>query len=378
MRGMANLIEFDEQRGLLTCAAGVTLNDILCVFVPMGWFIPVSPGTKFVTVGGAIASDVHGKNHHVDGTFTRHVERIKILLGNGEVVVTSPTERSELFHATCGGMGLTGVILAATVRLQPIRSSEIVETTVKAKNIEALLELFSVKKDCKYSVAWIDCVARGGSLGRSLLMVGEHAEDGHLQMGEGAMLRVPCDFPTGLLNRGTARVFNSMIYWKSGLRRRTRRVPLDRFFYPLDRIADWNRIYGRAGFLQYQCVVPSSSEAAGLRDILGRIAASGLGSFLAVLKVFGKANENYLSFPIEGYTLAVDFKAEPAALRLLDELDHVVLSYGGRLYLTKDARMSKATFRAGYPRWQAFEEVRAKWHAAGKFASVQSKRLGLA
>lgn len=368
---------FDAASGLLTCAAGVSFDDILRTFVPRGWFLPVTPGTRFVTVGGAIASDVHGKNHHVDGTISAHVRRIELLLGNGERVTASPTENTDLFHATCGGMGLTGVILSATVQLKPIRGSDIIETTIKVPSLDAVLEAFDAHAASTYSVAWIDCLARGASLGRSLLMLGEHATDGPLTAQLPNALPVPIDMPTCLLNRVTVQAFNALYYGRVCRAQSTRRLSFEPFFYPLDALSGWNRLYGKAGFVQYQFVLPKDTGVVGLREVLALIAQSGRGSFLAVLKVFGAANANHLSFPTSGYTLALDFKVEPAVFELLDALDCVVLHHGGRIYLTKDARMTETTFKASYPRWPEFEQVRALWHAHGKFASDQSRRLGL-
>lgn len=368
---------FDAAIGLLTCAAGVSLDAILRTFVPRGWFLPVTPGTRFVTVGGAIASDVHGKNHHVNGTFCAHVRRIEILLGNGERVIASPAENADLFHATCGGMGLTGIILSASVQLKPIRASDIIETTIKAPNLNAVLEAFDVHTASTYSVAWIDCLARGASLGRSLLMLGEHAPDGPLTLRTKPPAPVPFDLPSGLLNRASVRAFNTLYYGRVRRVQSTRSLPFEPFFYPLDALSDWNRLYGKAGFVQYQFVLPKDAGVGALREVLELIAQSGRGSFLSVLKMFGAANANLLSFPTAGYTLALDFKAEPATFELLDVLDCVVLHYGGRMYLTKDARMTEATFKASYPCWPKFEQVRAHWHAHGHFASAQSRRLGL-
>lgn len=369
--------EFDEASGLLTCDAGVSLAEILAVFVPKGWFLPVTPGTRFVTVGGAIASDVHGKNHHVDGTFGQHVTEIKMVLGNGEEVVASPTQNPDLFYATCGGMGLTGIITGATIQLKPIKSSQILETTIKTPDLEDVLSAFEENQESTYSVAWIDCLAKGKALGRSLLMLGEHAEEGDLLVPEPQALSVPFDMPKTLLNHGTIQAFNSLYYNRVREQQHTRTVHYEPFFFPLDKIAHWNRLYGKPGFTQYQFVLPKEAGVSGMRKILERIAISGRGSFLAVLKAFGKANNNILSFPMEGYTLALDFKAEPAVFELLNELDKLVLDFGGRLYLTKDARMSERTFKASYLNWQEFETIRGRYHAIGKFASRQSQRLGL-
>lgn len=368
---------FDEASGLLTCDAGVSLAEILEVFVPKGWFLPVTPGTRFVTVGGAIASDVHGKNHHVNGTFGQHVTEIGMLLGNGDELAVSPTQNADLFYATCGGMGLTGIITSATIRLKPIKSSKISETTIKAPDLEAVLNAFEENEGATYSVAWIDCLAKGKSLGRSLLMLGEHADSGDLIVPEAKTLSISFDMPTTLLNQRTIQAFNTLYYNRIRQQKITRTIGYEPFFYPLDKIANWNRLYGKPGFTQYQFVLPKEAGLSGMRSILERIAASGRGSFLAVLKAFGEANQNLLSFPMEGYTLALDFKAEPAVFELLNEIDELVLNFGGRLYLTKDARMSEVTFKASYPNWQQFEEVRGRYHAFGKFASRQSQRLGL-
>lgn len=368
---------FDRVTGILGCDAGVSLQDILRLTVPLGWFLPVLPGTRFVSVGGAIASDVHGKNHHLDGTFGKHVLSLELLLGNGELVRASAVENADLFHATCGGMGLTGVILGATLQLRTIQSSDMVQTTIKARDLDAVLDAFEANAAAPYSVAWIDCLATGPALGRSLLMLGEHAITGPLEVQPARQHRVPFDLPGQLLNEMTARAFNAFYYRKAGNSRTQSRVPFEPFFHPLDALANWNRLYGAAGFVQYQVVLPKESGRPALRQLLGRIAASGQASFLAVLKAFGPANANLLSFPLEGYTLALDFKAQPEVFGLLARLDLLVLEHGGRIYLTKDARMTKDTFRAGYPRWQEFESTRARWHAHGRFASGQSRRLGL-
>jgi FAD/FMN-containing dehydrogenase len=370
--------DFDALTGVLACDAGVSLYEILNVFVPKGWFLPVTPGTRFVTVGGAIASDVHGKNHHIDGTFCEHVISFEIALGNGEIVTASPKQNMELFHATCGGMGLTGVILSARIRLKPIVSSEILETTIKAQNLDAVLDGFEEYGGSTYSVAWIDCLAKGSDLGRSLLMIGEHADDGALRLASKKPVTIPMDAPTQLLNPLSIKAFNTLYYQKVLQAKQCRRISFETYFYPLDQMLEWNRLYGKPGFLQYQFVIPKSEGRDGMRRILEEIVDSGQGSFLAVIKIFGKQNANYLSFPIEGYTLALDFKVSPNVIDLLSRLDKLVLQYGGRVYLTKDARMSEKTFKLGYPRWEEFEAVRSKYHALGKFASLQSRRLGLA
>ncbi|MDP3759051.1 MAG: FAD-binding oxidoreductase [Ramlibacter sp.] len=374
-RRFDHLLAFDPDAGVLQCEAGVTLDELLRVFVPRGWLPPVVPGTRYVTVGGAIASDIHGKNHHLDGSFGAHVREIEVLLGSGDRVQASASLNADLFRATCGGMGLTGVILSATLQLRRLTSSQIVETIIRAPNLDAVLEAFAAHSRSSYSVAWIDCVARGFGLGRSVLMLGEHAVEGSLEPAKSVGAQVPLDMPAWLLNRATARAFNALYFRRATDRRR--QVALDRFFFPLDALSHWNRLYGAPGFVQYQFVVPKAAGPAALREVLRQVSGSSCGAFLAVLKLFGAANDNFLSFPREGYTLALDLKAEAASFSLMDRLDAVVLQHGGRLYLTKDARMSEATFKASYPAWPQFEAIRDRWHAHGRFASGQSRRLGL-
>lgn len=371
------LQDFDAHTGLLRCEAGVTLDTLLKIFVPRGWFPLVTPGTRFITVGGAIASDVHGKNHHVDGCFSEAVESFTLLLGDGSQVTCSREEHADLFFATCGGMGLTGVILDARLRLRPICSAYVEQKTFKAGNLAEAIALFETHRQATYSVAWIDCLARGDALGRALVMVGEHAADGQLWLPEPQALSVPLDMPAFLLNRYSVQAFNGVYYSRVRQRVSQQRQTYRTFFYPLDGIEHWNRLYGRNGFVQYQLVIPREAGLEGMGAIMRRIAESGRGSFLAVLKLLGEANSNLLSFPLRGYTLALDFKMEPGLFALLEALDAMVADYGGRLYLAKDARMGEAFFKRGYPQWQAFQEIRARYAALGKFSSLQSRRLGL-
>jgi FAD/FMN-containing dehydrogenase len=383
MEYLDHFIDFDPASGALTCAAGVTLAEILEVFVPRGWFPTVTPGTKFVTVGGAIASDVHGKNHHLEGSFSDHVRELTVATVAEGVVHCSPTLRPELFHATCGGMGLTGIILQATLSLKPIASATIRQTTIKADNLHHALALLETHSQATYSVAWIDCLAQGRNLGRSLVMLGEHVEGGEhaekdsLSTGKGASLAVPVEMPGFLLNRHAIQVFNALYYARIRQPVSERIIHYEPFFYPLDGIQHWNRLYGRGGFVQYQFVLPRAAGNAGMTAILERIASSRRGSFLAVLKGFGEGNDNYLSFPTAGYTLALDFKMDPGLLPLLTELDAMVLDFGGRLYLAKDARMSREMFDKSYPGRDAFMAVRQHYGADKVLHSRQSRRLGL-
>lgn len=377
LTGLDHLLAFDDASGEITCEAGVSLSDVLAVVLPRGWFLPVTPGTRFVTVGGAIASDVHGKNHHRDGSFADHVRSFRLLVASGEVLEVSRTDHADLFHATCGGMGLTGVILDATFGLRPVRSRNIDETVVKTPSLDGALDTFEQHASATYSVGWIDLVATGPRMGRSLVMLGEHADDDDLGPATTGGLAVPVDTPARLLNRFTVTAFNALYYGRVRRPVLRHRVGYEPFFYPLDRVADWNRLYGRQGFLQYQFVVPEAAGRAVVTEAVRMIAASGLASPLAVLKVFGEGNGSMLGFPRPGYTLAVDLKAGPAALRLCDRLDEVVLAAGGRLYLTKDSRMTAATFAASYPRLEEFEQVRSRYGATGVFVSAQARRLGL-
>jgi len=369
-------ISFDKSEGILHCEAGVSLGEILKVFVPKGWFLAVTPGTKFVTVGGAIASDVHGKNHHVDGCFSDHVISFSLLQKN-EIITCSREENAELFHATCGGMGLTGFITEATFKLRPIKSAYINQKTIKAKNLAAALKLFDKYQDYTYSVAWIDCLSTGEDLGRSLIMLGEHANTGGLVSHQDGKLNMPCNMPSFVLNKYTIQAFNTVYYNKQRKEEVNNTVHYEPFFYPLDGINNWNRMYGKNGFTQYQFVIPKEAGKEGLTEILSAIADSKQGSFLAVLKVFGHGNENLLSFPIKGYTLALDFKLNDKLFDLLDRLDIIVRKYAGRLYLSKDVRMSEEMFKVSYPQWQEFQKLREQYGVDKLYHSLQSARIGL-
>ena len=372
------LLAFDEENGVLTCEAGASLNTLISVFLPRGWFLPVTPGTRFVTVGGAIASDVHGKNHHVDGSFADHVDLLTLMLADGSVVTASRAENPDLFHATCGGMGLTGIILSASIRMLRVQSALINEHIIKTPDLGATLAALDEHRSVTYSVAWIDLVATAPRLGRSLLILGEHATDGDLTAGPRDLVApLPVDLPQVMLNRQTVKVFNAAYYRQIRGNEAHRIVPIEPYFYPLDKVGEWNRAYGKRGFVQHQSVIPFAGGPEVLREMVGRIADSGLASPLAVLKTMGEANDSMLGFPAPGYTLAVDLQVTRQAFELCDRLDRLVTDVGGRLYLTKDSRMSPETFRAGYPRLSEFEAVRKKYGATGVFVSAQSQRLEL-
>ncbi|NOZ14254.1 MAG: FAD-binding oxidoreductase [Acidobacteria bacterium] len=376
------MLAFNEKTGLLRCESGVSLDEILRTFVPRGWFLPVTPGTRFVTIGGAIASDVHGKNHHVAGSFCDHISSLKIMTADGKIKSCSPRKNTALFRASCGGNGLTGVIVEAGIRLIPVESAWIRQTTVKAANLDELTAQFEMHKTATYSVAWIDCLAGGDAMGRGILFAGEHAakeevkEKFPLVLKPGPMIPVPVSLPAFTLNPLTVRLFNNSYFNLAARKPGPSLVNYRSFFYPLDKVANWNRIYGSRGFVQYQFVLPESAGITGLRNILGEIVAAGTGSFLAVLKQFGKGNGNFLSFPMAGWTLALDFPEKPSVFQLLDRLDSQVSEMGGRIYLTKDSRMSAETFRTGYrEKVNAFMKIKGETDPGNRFASLQSKRL---
>ena len=379
------LISFDSENGILEAQSGISFENILRFIVPKGWFLPVSPGTKFITLGGAIASDIHGKNHHSEGSFSSHVLEMDILQEDGIRRVCSSLNSPDLFWATCGGMGLTGIILSAKFRLKKIESSFIKKIEIRADNLDHIISLFEEYKGYTYSMAWIDCLKGGNSFGRSIMMVGEHALMEELnpqmtktpfQLPPSPKLSIPFYFPNIALNSLTIQAFN-FIYYHSHSKRKTEKiVSFDPFFYPLDSILNWNKMYGKRGFVQYQFVIPLKESRKGLYDILERIRKRKMGSFLAVLKLFGP-QDGILSFPMEGYTLALDFPMQKGLFPFLDELDKVVLSYGGRIYLTKDARMDPKIFWESYPNLKVFKNSIENYNPKSFFHSKQSERLSL-
>ncbi|MGC8594658.1 MAG: FAD-binding protein [Candidatus Kryptoniota bacterium] len=377
MTGFRRFLSFDDSSGILHCESGVLLSDIIDTFLPRGWFLPVTPGTKFITVGGAVASDIHGKNHHQDGCFSNFVNEIELIMPDGSIKICSRRENSELFYATCGGMGLTGVILTVKFRLVRVGSSKIKQVVYRAKNLQDTFDLFEVINSFRYSVAWVDCLSTGRKLGRSVIMAGDFINDGDFGSSKKITLPVPIDLPGFVLNKYALRLFNSVYYVKSGKSGSERVVDYDTFFYPLDFIKEWNRMYGKNGFVQYQFILPKEKSYNGLEEILTMIARRGKGSFLAVLKLYGKENQNYLSFPMEGYSLALDFKVEKGLFNFLSLLDEVVVRNGGRIYLTKDSRMRREVFESGYHKAETFRRLRKEFGMKEKFNSMQSRRLDI-
>jgi len=358
--GLDRFVAFDPQSGLLRCEAGVSLDAILRLMVPRGWFLPVTPGTRFVTVGGAVANDVHGKNHHMAGTIGRWVKAFELLRSDGSRRLCTPDENADWFGATIGGLGLTGLITWVDLQLIPINNPYIATESTRFGGLDGFFEEnHRAESGFDYTVAWVDCLASGRSLGRGLYMAGNHAprfdgDDKPVRLALKAA--VPVDFPGWVLGRWSVKLFNALYY-----RRQLRRVvrahqPFVPFFYPLDAVGQWNRIYGRRGFYQYQCVVPPEVSPEVMRRLLGEIAASGQASFLAVLKTFGTLpSPGWLSFPRPGATLALDFPNNgDATTRLFDRLDAIVDEAGGAIYPAKDARLSGERFRRQYPTWERF------------------------
>jgi decaprenylphospho-beta-D-ribofuranose 2-oxidase len=378
-----NILSFDFENGVIDVQSGVLLSDLLDFIVPKGWFLPVTPGTKFITIGGAIASNVHGKNHHVVGAFSQHVLSMKLLGADNQVSSIAENSHKELFDLTCGGMGLTGIVLSASIQLKKIETSYIRTKNIKARNLREIFDLFDKHKDYTYSVAWIDCYQKGPSLGRSILMVGEHASEAEIshKMLETKLVSspqpkfsLPFNFPSWALNKLSIKAFNFLFYHKQLRKESVGYSHYEPFFYPLDAILEWNKMYGVAGFVQYQFVLPLENSLVGMEAILKEISERGFGSFLAVLKLLGQS-DNDISFPISGYTLALDFPIKKGLFQFLDRLDELVVEYGGRIYLSKDARMTSKTLDAGYSDMERIKSEIKKYNPQSKFSSFLSKRL---
>ena len=378
-------LAFDEGSGVLVCEAGVSLAEIIRTFAPRGWFPMITPGTKFVTVGGCIANDIHGKGHHAQGCFSTCVDEMTVLLASGEVVPASRAENSDLFWGTFGGMGLLGIVLTARLRLRKIETTYFRQRAIRADSLEAMFSALSEQDHAfPYSVATLDVFASGARVGRGILAVGEHATRAELpprlaadplRVSGGPKINVPFDLPELTLNPLTMRVLNAIIL---GIQTRAADIGhYEGFVYPLDKLANWNRGYGRRGFTQYQFVIPDADGLRNMRDILGAILSSGELPFLNVLKRMGKESEGVLSFPREGYTFAIDFPIRNGTRALLARLDAMVLACGGRVYLGKDSFLDAPTFRAMYPAIDGWLETKAKYDPNCVFSSDLGRRVGL-
>lgn len=385
-RGLGGIGAIDAASGEVEVGAGASIDELLVAAVPQGWFVPVSPGTRQVTIGGAIAADVHGKNHHRDGAFCEHVASLRLVAPSGARTVSASSE-PDVFWATAGGMGLTGVVTRATVRLLAIETDRMVVDTDRIEDLDTLMATM-VESDSqhRYSVAWVDCMTTGAHLGRAVLTRGDHARRDDLpaaardapRRAPGATrLRVPRTAPSGLLNRLSVRAFNEAWFRKAPRHRAGQLTSLTSYFHPLDWVGDWNLLYGPRGVVQYQLAVPDGAEGT-VRAAIELLARSGVPSFLAVLKRFGPADGGLLSFPIEGWTLALDVPVGPPQLAgVLDRLDELVLTAGGRVYLAKDARLDPASMAAMYPRLGELEAVRRQLDPEGVLGSDLTRRLGI-
>ncbi|MFA6903703.1 MAG: FAD-binding oxidoreductase [Gallionellaceae bacterium] len=427
------MLSLDVQQGILKAEAGVTLAEILPVIVKQGWFLPVTPGTKYVSLGGCVAADVHGKNHHHDGGFGDHVLGIDLIMADGSHKTCSASENAEIFWATVGGMGLTGIISEVTLKLIPIQTAKMMVSQHAANNLEHLFQLLqNPALDDQYSVAWIDCLAKGGQLGRGIAMFGHHATiaelgesysteanpsqppldrggadlapltkggaDSALPLTRGSwrgfaskrlsqnplqtkprrMRSLPFNFPSWILNPLSISLFNKLYFYRESRRKSPFLTDYDSYFYPLDSIGQWNRMYGKRGFVQYQCVIPEATALIGMIALLKELSASRRSSFLAVLKRFGAEGKAPLSFPMPGYTLALDLPIRDKGLfSLLDKLDHIVLQHGGRVYLAKDARISAESFRSMYPRFEMWLKLKNKIDPSNRFSSSMARRLNI-
>lgn len=375
------ILAFDRGTGRLRAEAGLTLLELNRLLLAEGWFVPVSPGTQYVTLGGMVAADVHGKNQHVDGDFGHHVERLRMRVASGDVLWCGPEEQPDLFAATVGGMGLTGHILEVELTMRRIPSPWILGESYRVPDIDAFLEgLAREARRWPFTVGWIDCVARGRHMGRGVLMAGRWAEPDEAPNRPPRRVlrpRLPVDFPGWVLGRPTVRAFNEVYYRMAPPRPRQTIQHPEAFFYPLDVLRDWNRMYGRRGFVQYQCVVPRAAGPQGVREVLEVLTSHGGASFLAVIKDFGMEGPGILSFPMPGTTIALDLPMRGEATRaLVDALNEVVLRQGGRIYLAKDALSRPEHFRAMEgERLERFREVRERWDPQRRFRSAQSVRL---
>ena len=384
MENMNHFLSFDGENGVLSCEAGVSLDDIITHFAPRGWFPMVNPGTKYITVGGAIANDVHGKAHHVDGSFVNCVQDFTIMLASGKVVKASRHENEDLFWANFGGLGLLGTILTVTLQLRKIETTYFVQKSIPTRNLEEMLQAIDESDvQYSYSVAWIDSLAKGKELGKGVLVVGNAAKLSDLpkklrrqplKVSGKAKITVPFYLPSFSLNTFTVNLLNKVIYLKqksgSGI------AHYDSFFFPLDMINNWNRGYGKRGFIQYQFVLPEENGKENIRKILSEITKSNCVPFLNVLKKFGEG-QGILSFPRKGYTFAIDFPITPQLKPFTQRLDKMVLEAGGRIYLGKDAYLDEKTFKAMYPQHMEWLEIKKKYDPENHFTSDLARRIGL-
>jgi len=380
------ILDVDYKTGHVVCEPGVTIEDLIVKFLPAGWFPLVVPGTKFVTVAGAIASDIHGKNHHRNGSFVNCVVSFQLITANGTSIVCSREENATLFWATVGGMGLTGFISQIEMKLERVESAYIKQKIVKTKDLDETLEAFErLEPGFQYSVAWIDCLAKKQKLGRGIVIFGNSAEMNDLEpkqyrspfrVGNNFELNVDFDVPSFIMNRLSISAFNEVFYASHFGKESESIVPYNRFFFPLDRVHSWNRLYGKNGFVQYQCVVPFGGGRENLVKMLEISARYGQSSFLCVLKRLGP-EQGLLSFPKPGYTITFDMPVKPGLFDLIKEFDALLLQSEGRVYLAKDSYLNAEQFRRMYPKWDLWMDIKEKIDPSGRLRSTLSDRLGL-
>ena len=375
MKNLNKFIKFDEKKGILNAYAGITLDEILQLTVPKGWFLSITPGTKYITLGGAVSSDVHGKNHHNSGSFSDSVIEMEFIGADKKKRTITP--KDELFKYICGGMGLMGIIVSVKIKLIKINSAYVNQTTYKANNINEMFELFENHSKAEYSVAWLDCSKKGTNMGRGLFITGEFCDDKNFNMPKPKNKSLPFFYKSWMLNKLSIKLFNLLYFVKNTHKVATKKVDYNTYFYPLDNISNWNQMYGNNGFIQYQCVIPENSAKDGIAELLNEIANYGNGSFLSVLKKFRTENKNILSFPMAGYTLALDFKVQSGLDPVIKNLDNIVKKYNGRIYLAKDSKMDKQFMTQTYKNYDKFVKLRKKTGADKIFTSLQSERLGL-
>jgi decaprenylphospho-beta-D-ribofuranose 2-oxidase len=386
MERLNRFLQFDSENGIIRSEAGVSMADILKIAVPRGWFPAVTPGTKHVTLGGCAAADVHGKNHHRDGSFGDRMKSLELITASGERIKCSASERPEIFWATIGGMGLTGIVGEVETSLHRIETAYIAVRHYPASNLEAVFHSLSDDAvDDYYSVAWLDVMAKGAHLGRGITMCGHHATMNELPVGLrqsplsvtlAPKKNIPVDLPCWVLNNPGMRLFNTVYFNRLSSKQETIIVDYDRFFYPLDRLDHWNRLYGKRGFMQYQCVLPGNKAIEGVRELLEYMHKKDCPSYLAVLKRFGAAGKGMLSFPIQGFTLALDIPIySTTLLPILDAMDQIVLRHDGRVYLAKDARMSDTAFQQMYSSLPAWQKIKKEIDPENRFSSSLSRRL---
>ena len=375
LKDYSKFINFDEQSGILECSTNYSLNEILKLIVKKGWFFNVTPGSKFVTMGGAIASDVHGKNHHLDGSFSDYVISLKTITGEGILYNCSKDENSNLFHSTCGGMGLTGIIVSAKIKLLKIKSKFIDTQIIKTKNLKDTIQKLKKLSNHKYLIAWIDALSKNESIGRSVIFIGNHSEEGDLVFSEKLKITIPKIFPGFLLNKYIIKSFNKIYYFLHKNDKKFKQT-LDNFFYPLDNINNWNNLYGKNGFVQIQILIQEKEFEKIIYEILKFFQNQKQYSFLSTIKEMGPGNINYLSFPSRGYTLTLDLKMNKDLKKIYQEFELLLQKYKTKVYLTKDSFMSKKYFKNAYKDLNKFKEIKEKYDPLKLINSFQSQRLG--